>query len=473
MPLHLDSFIRRYSDDLITAVCESIRIPSLNSEALPGKPYGENINLALEHALDVARRLGFKTVNLDGYVGYAEYGDGEEVVAAMGHLDIVPPGEGWTFDPYAGIVRDGQILGRGSQDDKGPLFSTLFALRALADSGEKITKMIRIIFGLDEELGKMRDVAAYIEREGAPLMSFTPDGEYPVVNAEKGSIKFAVYCNFKPCKAGSTQITLMEIHGGEGFGSVPARAQAVLSGNRDTLSSAEKTLNQGASDRGWGVSTEILGDRLKVIVCGKAAHATLPELGENAISRLCVLLQTVHSSYSLGKRGECVSLLADVIGKETDGASLGIKTEHHHTGKLTVNIGLIESTEESITFKAGIYVPAMTLPSEEVVARVKQAFEPLGAELEIISKTEPLFVDESHPLICALKRGYQNATGKEPYLISMCGGTYSKKMPDMVPFGATFKDEPDFAHAADERVLISNLLESARIMTYALLEMAK
>lgn len=471
--MNFDPFIEKYSDDLITAVCESIRIPSLNSEALPGKPYGETVALALEHALAVAEHLGFKTANLDGYVGYAEYGDGEEVVAAMGHLDIVPPGEGWTFDPYSGTVEDGHILGRGSQDDKGPLFSALFALRALADSGEKLSKRIRIIFGADEELGKMRDVTAYIEREGAPLMSFTPDGEYPVVNAEKGSIKFTVSCSFNLCPNGNPPVKLDEIQGGEGAASVPARAQAVLKGDSETLSNAEKTLLKDASERGWKISSELLEDTLKIVIYGKSAHSTLPELGENAIGRLFVLLRRLHGSHNLGEKGEYISFLADTIGTETDGSSLGIKTEHPHTGKLTVNTGLLESTEESITFKAGIYVPAETIPFDDVIDRITQLLGSVGAKIDITSKTEPLYVDESHHLIRALKRGYQNATGKEAYAVSMCGGTYSKKMPNMVPFGATFKDEPDFAHAADEKVLIGNLLESARIMTYALFEMAK
>ena len=97
--MRLDPFVKKYNDQIIKSVCESVKIPSLCSDPLPGMPYGENVAKALDHALAVAKSLGFSTVNADGLYGYAEYGDGAETVAAMGHLDIVPPGEGWDFPP--------------------------------------------------------------------------------------------------------------------------------------------------------------------------------------------------------------------------------------------------------------------------------------------------------------------------------------------------------------------------------------
>lgn len=469
--MRLDPFVKKYNDQIIKSVCESVKIPSLCSDPLLGMPYGENVAKALDHALAVAKSLGFSTVNADGLYGYAEYGDGAETVAAMGHLDIVPPGEGWDFPPYAGEVLDGHILGRGTQDDKGPLFSTLYALKAVADSGEKISKKVRIIFGTDEESGKMRDVNAYIEREGAPLMSFTPDGEYPVVNAEKGSIRFNITRSFiDNCTEGV--ISISELGGGDGL-SVPAKAYAVITGSEDSLAEAEKIVCAFTTAHGWKMTSEITEGSLKLTFAGKAAHATLPGLGINAIGRMFVSLKNLHSFISIGTRGNYISFIADKIGTETDGFSMGIKAEHPHTGNLTLNMAKLTGSKDSMMLNIGIYVPAETIPFYDVIAKITTTFESNGASLEIVRRVAPLFVEETHPLICALKRGYENATNKDPYLISMCGSTYSKRMPNMVPFGATFKDEPDHAHAANEKVLIANLHESMRIMAYAILEMAK
>lgn len=464
---HLDNIVKSYSARLINCVSESIRIPSLCSPSVDGFPYGLEIARAAEHAMAEAKKLGFRVTNLDGSVAWAEYGNGDETVAVMGHLDIVQPGDGWDFEPFSGVVENGYILGRGSQDDKGPFFSSLFALRAVADLGVPLKRKVRIIFGLDEETGRMRDVEAYLRSEGAPLMSFTPDGEYPIVNTEKGAIKFKACKKFTKVETG---LRLLKINGGETLGSVPANADAILSGDSSTLLSVGDRFKKLASSLSWKISCDISDETLKLSVAGKAAHATLPSLGENAIGRLLILLS--HANLS-GELGDYIAFLAEKLGIDTEGKQLSINTAHPHHGNLTLNLALIEGDQDFITVQIGVYVPANTLPFETVCSVIEKAFVHYGAVIEIIAKIPPLFVPEDHILIQTLKAAYFNATGKEPRQISMCGSTYSKKMPNMVPFGATFNGEDDRAHGANERLLISNLLESTRIMAYAILEMAK
>ena len=64
----------------------------------PDAPYGREVKKALDHALALGERMGFKTGNIDNRVGYVEYGDGEEMAAVLGHVDVVPLGEGWNYD---------------------------------------------------------------------------------------------------------------------------------------------------------------------------------------------------------------------------------------------------------------------------------------------------------------------------------------------------------------------------------------
>ena len=82
----------------------------------------------------------------------------------MGHLDVVPAGDGWTCDPYGGQIRDGKIWGRGTTDDKGPTIAALFALAALRDSGLPLRRRVRILFGCNEETGSA-DVKYYLNQE--------------------------------------------------------------------------------------------------------------------------------------------------------------------------------------------------------------------------------------------------------------------------------------------------------------------
>jgi succinyl-diaminopimelate desuccinylase len=120
-------------DDMIKSIQEVVKIKSVLDEPKPGKPFGEGVNKALEKALEIAEELGFKTVNLDGYMGYAEYGEGEDYVGVLGHLDVVPEGEGWKFPPYGAEIHDGKMYGRGTMDDKGPIITTLYSLKILKD----------------------------------------------------------------------------------------------------------------------------------------------------------------------------------------------------------------------------------------------------------------------------------------------------------------------------------------------------
>ena len=85
----LDRIVKSYLPRLVQSVCESVRIPSLYTEDASGFPYGIEIARAADHAMACARQLDFKVTDLDGKICWADYGDGEETVAVMGHLDVV------------------------------------------------------------------------------------------------------------------------------------------------------------------------------------------------------------------------------------------------------------------------------------------------------------------------------------------------------------------------------------------------
>ena len=78
-------------------------------------------------------------------MGWIEYGDGEEMAAVLGHLDIVPLGEGWKYPPLGCEIHDGQMYGRGVLDDKGPVIGAIYALKAIRDLDLKIDRRIRVI----------------------------------------------------------------------------------------------------------------------------------------------------------------------------------------------------------------------------------------------------------------------------------------------------------------------------------------
>ena len=172
-------------NQLIEHVRQMVRIDSVEREAQDGAPFGPGVKKALDLALSISREMGFETVNLDGYIGYASYGRGEDYVCAMGHVDVVPAGEGWKEPPFSGHMENGIIYSRGVLDNKGPVLACLYGLAALKKLGAKLRHPVRIIFGCDEETG-FEDLKYYLTKEKPPIYGFTPDCKYPVVYSERG-----------------------------------------------------------------------------------------------------------------------------------------------------------------------------------------------------------------------------------------------------------------------------------------------
>ena len=179
--------IHATTEELLSNMERLVAIDSQLGTPAEGMPFGEGPAKVLHEALQIADELGFKTVNLDNYCGYAEMGEGEEIVGIAGHLDIVPAGGDWTYDPFK-LTREGDyVYGRGTTDDKGPVMEALYAMKLLRDSGVKLNKRVRLIMGCNEENGS-RCMEHYNEVAEELSCGFTPDANYPCIHGEKGML---------------------------------------------------------------------------------------------------------------------------------------------------------------------------------------------------------------------------------------------------------------------------------------------
>ena len=149
-----DEFIDNNKDKMIDAISTLIKYPSVSDEskAEDGAPFGIDCKNVLNETLSLAKSMGFRTKNVDGYCGYIEFGEGDELVGIIGHLDVVPASidDGWDTPPFEPVIKDGKIFGRGSIDDKGPVIASLYAMKAVMENS-KVSKRVRIILGLNEE----------------------------------------------------------------------------------------------------------------------------------------------------------------------------------------------------------------------------------------------------------------------------------------------------------------------------------
>ena len=184
--------IHGLTEEMLTNLGRLVAIDSQLGTPAEDKPFGEGPAKALEEGLKIAQELGFKTVNLDNYCGYAEMGEGDEIVGIAGHLDIVPVGGDWSYDPFK-LTREGDyVYGRGTTDDKGPVLEALYAMKLLRDSGVKLNKRVRLIMGCNEETGS-KCMEHYNEVAEELSCGFTPDASFPCIHGEKGHMGMMAY----------------------------------------------------------------------------------------------------------------------------------------------------------------------------------------------------------------------------------------------------------------------------------------
>ena len=153
-------------DEIVAFTAEMIRIPTVNP---PGERYRDCAELVGRRLQ--ATGLAIEYVEAEGrpehtaehprvnVVGRGPAVPGRPRLHLNGHFDVVPPGEGWTVDPFAGLVRDGRIYGRGASDMKSGIAAAVFAVEALRRAGVELEGAVDISATVDEESGGFGGVA--------------------------------------------------------------------------------------------------------------------------------------------------------------------------------------------------------------------------------------------------------------------------------------------------------------------------
>jgi len=456
-----------YKNDIIKSTQDIIKIRSVEGEKKDNMPFGEGPCKALDFALNLADKLGFKTKNLDNYAGHAEYGEGNEIVGVLVHLDVVPEGDGWTYPPYGGEIHDGKIFGRGTIDDKGPAIACLYALKALKDANVKLNKKIRIIFGTNEESG-WGCVKYYFDHEKAPDLAFTPDADFPVIHGEKGIIVFDLVKKLSSNVCGD--ITVESIKGGNAANMVPDYCEAII--KADNVSEIEEKLNDFVNNTNYPLSLIRENGKVKIAAKGVSAHGSTPEKGENAITYLMAFLGKVLDLNS--PIGEFVKIYNERIAFKHHGESIGCGFEDDVSGKLNFNPGVIKGHEGEIRLTINVRYPIKS-SAEEVYKGIRENLKDTGIELvEGKGDNKPLYVPKDHPLVQKLMKVYKEHTkDAESQPIVIGGGTYARAVKNAVAFGPLIPGQEELAHQKDEYISIDHLMLITKIYAHAMFELAK
>ncbi|WP_297941587.1 Sapep family Mn(2+)-dependent dipeptidase [uncultured Faecalibaculum sp.] len=337
-----------------------LSINSERGEPVKGAPYGPGPKKALDKTLKLAESLGFATETVLDQAGIAKYEPegtaGEPYIGVVGHLDVVPAEGNWTTPPYEPQIRNNRIHARGALDNKGPVISCLYALKAIKDSGIRLKRPVWIIFGTNEETG-MEDIPAYLSVKEPPVAGFTPDCKYPVVYAERGRSLYELQF------AGEEQAA--------------------------------------------------------------AWHEAHP-----------------------------------------DEASLKLDIRDPEFGILQLRNW--KQDGNTLTFAAS-YPPATN--AQKILDILRESL-PEDTQAKLVSDWKPVFFKKEGPLCASLQWAYETVTGFDGTPVTTTGGTYAKRLPNIVPFGPSFPGQKGIAHLPDEWMDVDDLVANMKIYALAMADLA-
>lgn len=426
-------------DDFLSELDKSISIPSILKEDNSKYPFGEDIQRVLEETISLAKKLGFKTyIDPEGYYGYAEIGEGEELVGVLGHLDVVPTGDlsKWNTDPFKLEVIGDKFYGRGTKDDKGPLLAALYSAHLLMKEEHEFNRRLRFIFGTDEE-NLWRGISKYLEKEEVPAISFTPDSGFPVVYAEKGLVQYSL--------EGKNKTNIL-LEGGDALNSTPSRM--LYSGEK--IEEISKELD--------ALKFEYTKVSESLEVKGKSVHTKIAPEGINAISRLLMGMK------NCGFESKVINFVTDLINEDAYGSKIFNGLEDEPTGKLTFNIGKILLNETTEKLGVDIRFPVVDTTKEDIFNLLNEKAKDYDLEVKEIDYLRPVYMPLDCELIKTLLDSYREKTGdytSEP--VASGGATYARAMENCVAFGPAFPDSISTEHKPNEFITLKELRLSMEI----------
>jgi len=412
-------------------------------------PFGKGVSKALQFIAELARKDGFIVNNYDNYVVEILTNQLDKNITIMAHADIVPVGTGWPQDPLQILEKDGFLYARGVADDKGPLLSCYYGLKALRDNNLLGNYQVRFLVGGNEERGSacMEHYFKTLKKK-QPTFGFSPDSAYPLTYAEKGIIGFKV-----KKKVNFPEIKCMK--GGVASNAVIEKCEVLLKEDLNLIS----YLNNQEADYSYLAK----GEEMLLTFNGVAAHGSIPWMGKNAAMDAVKYLGDYYKNADFKKLYE---LLNDPRG---EGVNAAANSENMGTNSLNVGLFSYENDELEVVVN---YRHVETVKAEDMINNIKEASKPFEIEVEGISPL--LYYPKDSDLITTLLKVYQEETGDyETQIIASGGGTYAKEADNVVAFGMEYPGHDPKMHGVNENTKREYLVESMGIYAHAIVELGK
>lgn len=466
----IDQWMEAHREELVRDICRMVRIASVSDPEAEEKPFGRGCLEALEEMLRMGEEYGFQTHNYENYVGamWLEDGPMEETIGFWNHLDVVPVGNNWVYPPFEPVVKDGYLIGRGSQDNKGPAVGMMYVMRCLKELKIPLKHRLCLFVGCDEERG-MSDLEYYTKHYETPALSMIADSGFPVCYGEKGILELNLQANTPLSE------DIAAIEGGCASNIIPELASVTVKG--ETARRARCALKEKAGD----VELEETADGMVTItVHGTSKHSAFPEGSVNAIQKLFCLL-TDHHIW-----GEADAARMEAFQKANEdyyGEGFGIAFSDEVSGRLTSAGTMVSLKGGYLTLHFNIRY-SISETESHILDRIKAFCRENGCSYTVLRGSAPSYFDRNHPAVDRLTDLYNEIMGTEAEPFVMGGGTYARKLPKAFAFGVgglpktkeqlectLFEPQHGDAHQPDEGLHIASLMQALKIYGMSVVEL--
>jgi len=434
----IEAYISAHESDILEDLKKLISFKTVAEEP-------EEIKKSLEWFLQRAREMGlqtYKTTTDD--VGIVEVGEGTETLGILVHLDVVDIGDPdkWRFPPFEGTIAEGCIWGRGTMDDKGAAVICLHGMKALTEFAASFHKKIWLIVGTSEE-SAWTDMENFKREFPCPDYGFSPDGDFPIYNIENGYAD--VLLEFDESET-IRRFGDFDLDAGKDSNTIPSKAVLTANGRQYVFE-------------------------------GVSAHSSVPEMGVNAIERLCASFgcgrtaaagNTGAPDAASGPGYNFAGFVNEILTGSYYGGRLNFKKEEYYwegqyLGRTTVAPTVLKKDGEKVLMTVNIRHNA-SLDKADIEKAFDEYCEKYHYQHRITSYLDPIKVSRNLMPFAIMAETYEDWGYKNSFVTA--GGTsYAKAMKNIVSWGPCFPGELSCAHQENERIGLESLFRAMGIYT--------